>query len=359
MFETKGCICCSLYDHKTTTLYHNKNMSQNAGIQNSGNNKKFNFNKWSFIFGTSIAVVGAIATAVTVPEVRCSIGLKSEACVVEKQEVELITLAETGNPLALVRIQVISQGTPEVTQTDNNGYGKVKIPSKGDVNVILSKEGYPTQRFLINLKNDQSTTRTIWLSQSGKPEVKSSVSSSQTASVPSPSATTSPTETTASTETTSTPTSSSNLLQSYQSPLFNTDCQSATPGKSLNSVLRKIDNVSLTLGREVLPQVAYMGDVLAQLTGNEPLEFVCNLKSSYKELKLVFGIHSGNQYAFPNRKLLFQVFLDGKSAGTREVVVGTKQEWTLNLQGIKNVSLRGECTTNVCPALGFTEMSLK
>jgi hypothetical protein len=171
-------------------------MSQNSRIQNRSNAKKFNYTKWGFIFGTSIAVVGAITTAVTVPEVRCFLGLKSEACVVQKQDVELITLTETGNPLALVRIQVISQGAPEVTQTDNNGYGKVKIPSKGDVNVILSKEGYPTQRFLINLGNDQSTTRTIWLSPSGNPEVKSSTPSSPLVPVPSPSTTTPSLETT-------------------------------------------------------------------------------------------------------------------------------------------------------------------
>jgi hypothetical protein len=178
-------------------------MSQNSRIQNSNNAKKFNYTKWGFILGTLIAVAGVVATVATVPEARCSLGLKSEACVVQKREVELITLTETGNPLALVRIQVISQGAPEVTQTDNSGYGKVKIPSTGDVNVILSKEGYPTQRFWINLENDQSTTRTILLSQSGSPEVKSSTGSSPLVPVSSPSTTT------PSPETTSTPSISS------------------------------------------------------------------------------------------------------------------------------------------------------
>jgi hypothetical protein len=48
----------------------------------SQNKKKFNFTKWGFVLGTPIAIAGTIAAVVTVPEIRCSIGLKAEACVV-------------------------------------------------------------------------------------------------------------------------------------------------------------------------------------------------------------------------------------------------------------------------------------
>jgi uncharacterized protein YjbI with pentapeptide repeats len=175
-------------------------MSQNP---TPPNRQKFNFTKWGFILGTSVAVIGAAATLATVPELRCSIGLKSEVCVVPKQDVELYTQKETGDFLGGVKVQFISQGAPEVKWTDNNGYVKVKIPSKGDVFITLSKNGYPTQTFSINLENEQSTARVIQLSQSGEPEVKTpssltptstpSVSSSpQAAAAPSPSTNNSP-----------------------------------------------------------------------------------------------------------------------------------------------------------------------
>lgn len=175
-------------------------MSQNPTSQNK---QKFNFTKWGFILGTSVAVIGSVATLATVPELRCSIGLKSEVCVVPKQDVELYTQKQTGEFLGGVKVQFISQGAPEVKWTDNNGYVKVKIPSKGDVVINLSKDSYPTQTFSINLENEQSTTRVIQFSQSGEPEVKmpssltptSSPSVSnppQTAAAPSPSTNNSP-----------------------------------------------------------------------------------------------------------------------------------------------------------------------
>lgn len=155
-------------------------MTQNASSQNK---KKFNFTKWSFIIGTPIAVAGTIAAVVTVPEFRCSVGLKSEACVVPKVGVELITQKETGEALDSVKIQFISQGAPEVQWTDNNGYAKVLIPSKGDVLVNLSKQNYPTQNLTINLENEQSKTRIIKFQESGVPEVKAPASAPATTSV--------------------------------------------------------------------------------------------------------------------------------------------------------------------------------
>lgn len=134
------------------------------------NPKKFNYTKWGFVISTSIAIA-AIAAGFTVPEVRCSLGLKSDVCVVQQQEIQLITQAEAGEPLPGVKIQYISQGAPEVQYTDNNGFARVSIPSKGDVNIILTKEGYPSQSFTIDLQNEQSKTRIIRFTQSGKPEV--------------------------------------------------------------------------------------------------------------------------------------------------------------------------------------------
>jgi CarboxypepD_reg-like domain len=131
--------------------------------------RKFNFTLWGFI----VALVGSVATVLTVPEFRCSIGLLADTCAVSQKEVDLITQSETGEALAGVKVQVIARGAPENQYTDSNGYAKVNISNKGDVRVNLSKSGYPTQDFNINLANDQNTVRIIRLAKSGQPEVSS------------------------------------------------------------------------------------------------------------------------------------------------------------------------------------------
>ncbi len=131
--------------------------------------KNFNYGKWTLI----VALVGAIAAVLVVPEFRCSMGLLSDTCDIPQKEVDLITQTETGEALAGVKVQVIAKGAPENQYSDSNGYSKVKISSEGDVHVNLSKPGYPSQDFNINLKNDQSTVRAIRFSKSGQPEVSS------------------------------------------------------------------------------------------------------------------------------------------------------------------------------------------
>jgi hypothetical protein len=142
-----------------------------------------------------------------------------------------------------------------------------------------------------------------------------------------------------------------------------TECQSGTPGRNLDRILQiqKQEKFPLTLGREVLPLLASVEDGYYgnnQIYRKTPIEFVCNLKSSYKQLKLVYGIHGANQLATPDNKIIFTMFLDGKPAGIRQVVAGSKQEWILSLQGVKNVAFRAECAVDNCPSLSFAEMSL-
>jgi hypothetical protein len=133
--------------------------------------KKINFNyvKWGFI----VALVGTIGTVLTVPEIRCSIGLLADTCAIVQKEVDFITQSETGKALAGVTVQVIAIGAPEIQYTDSNGYVKAKIASRGDVRINLSKSGYPVQDFNINLANDQNTVRIIRFATSGQPDVSS------------------------------------------------------------------------------------------------------------------------------------------------------------------------------------------
>jgi hypothetical protein len=140
------------------------------------NKRKINYAKWGFLLSTPIALISAVAAIVVVPEIRCTIGWKAD-CAVQKQPIEIITLDETGTVLSGVRVQVISKGIPEVQTTDNNGYAQVQIPTKGTIIVNLSKEGYPTRNFTIDLENEQGTTRTITLSKSGTIQVQQNLNS--------------------------------------------------------------------------------------------------------------------------------------------------------------------------------------
>ena len=267
--------------------------------------------------------------------------------------VDLIVQTEKSEPLEGVKVYFISKGAPEVKYTDSNGYAQIKIPPRGNIDINLSKKGFQTITSTINLEINKDKTKVLKLNQLDSLASQKSGSSLPTAFVSNPSITAYPRQTNSKFS------SSSDLSLSNQSPLFDKNCQSNTPGKSLDDILKKPSNQSVPLGRELLPLIAYMKSSGAVIYKSEPVEFVCDVNSSFQELKLVFGVHGGNDYALPGNKLLFGVYLNGNLAGTKAVVVGSKQEWNLNLQGVKNVSLRSECTSNTCPALSFAEMSLK
>jgi hypothetical protein len=154
------------------------------------------------------------------------------------------------------------------------------------------------QDLTINLATDQNVVRVIRFNQSGQPDIQAVSSVPSPSVAPSPSPTLSP----------EVSVSISPTINGLPTTLLQTDCQSATPGVSLDGLLRKVDNFPLTLGREVVPLLAYVGDWNASISRSQPLEFVCNLQSGYKQLKLVYGIHGGNKYALPNKKIMYSVF---------------------------------------------------
>ncbi len=158
---------------------------------------KVNYGKWSVIVTLIIGIPGAIAGYLTFPQVGCEIGLNTSACAVPQKDVEFVTQAESGELLQGVAVNVIAnKGAPEVQYSDAHGYVKVNIPSKGNVRIILSKQGYPTQDFSLNLENNQDTIRTIKFSTSGEPSVQPVASLPPTSSpTVSPSSTSSPSPT--------------------------------------------------------------------------------------------------------------------------------------------------------------------
>ncbi len=136
-----------------------------------------------------------------------------------------------------------------------------------------------------------------------------------------------------------------------------TKCLSDTPGVNIDQMLHSPNNSQITIGKEFVSEIANISTYYNQLTP-QPFEFVCNLHSSYKELRLVFGVNDAHPYAQPSNKIDLQVLLDKKPAETRQITVGTKQTLVLNLQDKNTVALRVSCTST-CPPLSFTEMGLK
>ncbi len=139
------------------------------------------------IAGIIIPLV-AILVGLTNPELRCFLRLDTqELCRGEFSDVDLILQSEELKPLPEVEVRFIFKGAPEIRRTDTNGYSTIQIPRRGDVEVILSKEGFETIRHIINLGNDPKRTRTYQLKKlTLRPTPSPSPTPSPKPSVPEP-----------------------------------------------------------------------------------------------------------------------------------------------------------------------------
>lgn len=259
------------------------------------------FPLFKVVLGSITAVAGAITTVVTVPDVGCKVGFNTSACIVPKRDVDLITQTEIGESLAGVKIQFIAKGAPEIVYTDNNGYAKVQIPSRGDVRVNLSKPNYPVQDFIINLENDQSTVRTIRFSQSGQPSVQlvpPSPSTPTATSIPSSAPTSTPT--TKSTVTPS-PSPSASILPPQTWTVSNVTWE-------LQSCIRKLKNVSCTFS----------------ITTSEDKDYTISLE---RRTKIVDG--GGNEY-FANKIQIGNRIADANGYLTLDLVKKSVYKTTID-----------------------------
>jgi len=63
---------------------------------------------------------------------------------------------ETKQPISDINVYFLSKGSPATKMTDDNGYTSIEIPERGDIQVTLSKSGYKTKNFTINLETDKN-----------------------------------------------------------------------------------------------------------------------------------------------------------------------------------------------------------
>lgn len=66
---------------------------------------------------------------------------------------------ETKQAISDIKVYFSSKGSPTTKMTDDNGYTFIEIPERGDIQVTLSKSGYKTKNFTINLESDKNRTR--------------------------------------------------------------------------------------------------------------------------------------------------------------------------------------------------------
>lgn len=75
----------------------------------------------------------------------------------------IIESANTEKVLEKVEVRFVSKGSPENRMTDTQGFTQIEIPSTEDIEITLSKKGFKTAKYTINLNNDPKKTRTYRL----------------------------------------------------------------------------------------------------------------------------------------------------------------------------------------------------
>lgn len=248
--------------------------------------RTINYTKWGFILGTPIAFFALVATAATVPEFRCTIDKTAAVCS-EKQEIALIIETENGASLSGVKIQFIALFVPEVQYTDNNGYVRVMIPSKGEVRVKLSHRDYPPQDVTINLENDQRKIRNIRLSKSGQAKIEGS-SSLLSKVIPTPSPSSSSSSSPSSITVPPTPTATTTEVK----------CEDVSRNGNNDYDYNNLISVAK---RPEQPSSYF------QLAASLPKSFACKIINNSGEIKLAYGLPDNSSLT----RVSVKIYVDG------------------------------------------------
>lgn len=112
--------------------------------------------------GVKFAAIAIISVLVTVgavnPEVLNVLGF-SQSQGPETIQVEFnIYSKDTNDPIERAEVQFIFDGAPEPRVTNTDGYVRIEIPTRDDVDVIIKKEGFLDLNRTINLAADPNRT---------------------------------------------------------------------------------------------------------------------------------------------------------------------------------------------------------
>jgi hypothetical protein len=97
----------------------------------------------------------------------------------ELMRVDFVIFSRDEQPISQVEVRFIFDGAPAPRYTDSNGYVSIEIPERSDIEVVISKEGFQSNRRTLNLQADPNKTVTIYLESAEDEENLDSGESSQ------------------------------------------------------------------------------------------------------------------------------------------------------------------------------------
>ncbi|MBD2625038.1 carbohydrate-binding protein [Trichormus variabilis] len=81
------------------------------------------------------------------------------------KQVSLTVKNPQKEPLDHVKVEFNFTGAPPSKFTDSNGYVQINIPERNDIKIYLSKKGYKTRDYILNLLADPDSNKEIELEQ--------------------------------------------------------------------------------------------------------------------------------------------------------------------------------------------------
>ena len=102
---------------------------------------------------------------------------------IEKVNVSFVIRDDNNNPLENVNVAFQGTDTVESRRTDSNGYVSINMPSRQKIEVVMSKEGYITQRKTISLEIDSENTETYYLEKNENSTINQSNTNLETSHI--------------------------------------------------------------------------------------------------------------------------------------------------------------------------------
>lgn len=252
------------------------------------------------IVGIVIATATGIATVIY-PEFRCFLRLQCPLVLPPNFNFQLLIVTEESKPIEGVEVFFImpDDKPPEIKRTNSDGYVQIKLPSKGDIEVKLSKEGYETLTRTVNLDIEiEPRTRTYRLKKSSIVTLPSIDPTDPKNPTDSPSTgTTTPTEKKCERTRGNTP-------EDYYGEIL------------VNRTFKKPDRrISLS-------------------TAN-PYSVVCKIITNTGSLNFIYAIPDGSDL----KKVKISLYLDGKLSKSVEVTRGSLVPLSVDTRNISNYSI--------------------
>ena len=121
------------------------------------------FVKAGFSLIIGVLVVGGL---LEIPKLNVQKGpgdKSSQETAKELIEIDIIIESDTRKVLEDAEIRFVSKGSPEIRKTNTDGYARIAIPVRNDVDINISKKGFETSRHTLNLSNDPNRSKIFYL----------------------------------------------------------------------------------------------------------------------------------------------------------------------------------------------------